>query len=115
MEVLIIKATNKDAMRMKKTNYIGKVVIVRTSGAGVHVGKLIECDGQRVVLNDAVRVWRWRGANTLHELSLNGADMESYTRISEPVPSILLTTAIEIIPCSKVASKNLMVSRWLSE
>lgn len=87
------------------------IVIVRTYSAGVHVGTLHSREGREVVLKDARRIWRWRGANTLHELALHGADTE-WTRISEPVPEIVLTEAIEIIPCSPDASANLSRSRW---
>lgn len=90
---------------------IGEFVLVRTNGAGVHCGILAESGGTAVLLTDARRVWRWRGANSLHELALRGAAKE-WTRISDPVPRILLLTAIEVIPCSEVARKNLSVSRW---
>ena len=91
----------------KKSN----VVIVRTFSAGVHVGTLVSRRGKDVVLSDAVRVWRWRGANTLHELSLRGAS-EEWTRISEPVKTITLAEAIEVIPCEPTATKNLLRPRW---
>lgn len=86
-------------------------VLVRTYSAGVHCGWLVECNGTAVLLKDARRIWRWRGANSLHELSLHGAAQE-HTRISEPVPAILLTEAVEVIPCSEEAQKNLTKSRW---
>jgi len=88
-----------------------RIVIVRTYSAGVHVGRLVSLKGTEVVLGDARRVWRWRGANTLHELSQRGAD-ESWTRISEPVPTITLTQGVEVIECSDVGAKNLQRSRW---
>lgn len=78
----------------------GPEVIVRTYSAGVHVGVL---DGEwtdankPIVLKNARRIWRWRGANTLNEVSSNGVNREAYTRISESVESIRLV-AIEIIP-----------------
>lgn len=90
---------------------IGEFVIVRTLSAGVHCGTLAESGGTAVVLKDARRVWRWRGANTLHELSLRGAEKD-HTRISEVVDRILLTQAIEVIPCTPKAKKNLTESRW---
>lgn len=90
---------------------LGTVVIVRTYSAGVHVGTLASQDGKIVTLRDARRIWRWRGANTLHELSQRGAAKE-WTRISEPVPSVLLTEAIEIIPVAPAAIENLKQSRW---
>jgi hypothetical protein len=89
---------------------IGEFVVVRTYSAGVHMGILKECAGTAVVLADARRLHRWRGANTLNEVSQSGVGAGS--RISEPVPLILLTQAVEIIPCSAKARKVLEVSRW---
>ena len=90
---------------------IGEYVLVRTLSAGVHCGTLAESHGTAVVLTDARRVWRWRGANTLHELSLRGAAQE-WTRISEPVARIMLTQAIEVIPCTPEGASKLKESRW---
>jgi hypothetical protein len=90
---------------------IGQFVIVRTHSAGVHVGTLAEFHGTCVRLTDARRVHRWRGANTLHELSVSGCD-DSFSRISEPVADITITQAIEVIPCTTTAKKNLTRSRW---
>lgn len=91
-------------------NLLGEFAIVRTHSAGVHLGTLAEWSGTCVILTNARRLWRWRGAYTLHEVSRAGVMTGS--RISEPVPVIALTQAIEIIPCSEEARKNLEVSRW---
>lgn len=90
---------------------IGEFVLVRTYSAGVHCGILRECNGTAVLLSDARRIWRWRGANTCSEISLRGVDHD-YTRISEPVHRILLTQAIEVILCTETARANLVQSRW---
>ena len=90
------KTTKTTAKKTTKTT--APYVLVRTYSAGVHVGTLVSARGERVVLRDASRVWRWRGANTLHELSLRGPDRTQHTRISECVAEITLTEAIEIIP-----------------
>lgn len=95
---------------MKKTKK-NTVVVVRTYSAGVHVGRLVRHRGKEVELADAHRIWRWRGANTLHELALHGAAQE-WTRISERVGSIMLTEAIEIIPCTDRAADDLRTPRW---
>jgi hypothetical protein len=89
---------------------IGKFCVVRTFSAGVHVGTLAELAGKSCVLTDARRLWRWTGAMTLNEVSQDGVGDDS--RISKPVPLILLTEAIEVIPCSAKAEKNLSRSRW---
>lgn len=88
---------------------IGQFVAVRTHSAGVHCGVLKESAGTAVVLTDARRLWRWTEAFTLHEVSQEGPGEAS--RISAPVPSILLTEAIEVIPCSTKAELNLRRSR----
>jgi len=87
------------------------VVVVRTYSAGVHVGELVSCTGSEVELANAHRLWRWRAANTLHEVAIRGV-AQDYTRISERVPSIILTGAIEIIECSAAAAENLRTPRW---
>lgn len=90
---------------------IGTLVLVRTHSAGVHVGTLIDQSGTEVRLRNAMRIWRWRGANTLHELALHGADT-SWSRISEPVSEIILTQAIEIISVADGAAETLTTPRW---
>lgn len=89
----------------------GEFVLVRTKDAGVHCGTLAEYGDGCVLLRDARRVWRWRGANTLHELALRGAAKE-YTRISEPVEKITLLGVIEILYPTEAARTNLEASRW---
>lgn len=89
---------------------IGKYCVVRTYSAGVHVGVVQSIDGTAVALTDARRIWRWEGAHTLHEVSLNGVSPAS--KVSEPTSSILLTEAIEVIPTTEVAEKNLRAAKW---
>ena len=86
-------------------------VIVRTTGAGIHCGELVKRDGADVTLKNARRIWRWRGANTLHELSLRGGD-GTWTRISEPVAEITIVGCHEVIPCTQAGRDNLSRSRW---
>ena len=93
------------------TILIGQFVLVRTYSAGVHCGVLEAREGKEVLLSDARRIWRWRGANTLNEIASKGVD-EVWTRISEPVGAVLLTEAIEVIGCTPVAAENLRRSRW---
>lgn len=86
-----------------------KFVVVRTRSAGVHMGYLEEWNGTVVILRESRRLWRWDGAFTLNEVAVNGVSEDS--RISDPVPIIGLSEAIEVIPCSEKAQKNLSRSR----
>lgn len=84
---------------------IGQFVVVRTRSAGVHVGYLVESHGTAVTLRDALRLWAWKGAFSLNEVATEGVAESS--RISVVVPLILLTEAIEVIPCSEKARLSL--------
>lgn len=97
-------------MKSKTKN---KLVVIRTINAGIHIGELVARKGDEVQLANARRLWRWAGANTLHEIALRGAEMSSTTRLSEPVESITVLQVIEIIPVASDAAKNLTTSRWL--
>ena len=88
----------------------GRYVVVRTYSAGVHVGILQTREGREVTLTNARRIWSWQGANTLHEIALHGVGEGS--RVSESVPLIALTEAIEIIPCSAEAEAKLRAATW---
>ena len=92
-----------------------RVVLVRTYSAGVHVGTPVgKLKGKELTLKNAHRIWRWKGANTLNEVSQAGASETEFTRVSERAPSITLTEVIEVIACSAAAAKNLTTPRWLS-
>jgi hypothetical protein len=90
---------------------IGKFCVIRTESAEVHAGVIlaISQDGKVVDLENSVRIWRWKGAFTLSEVSQKGVAESS--RISTSVPFIQLCGVIEKIPCSKKARKNLKRSR----
>jgi hypothetical protein len=88
----------------------GTFVVVRTYSAGVHVGTLVKREGKEVTLKDARRIWYWKGANTLHEIANSGVGKGS--KISEPVLSILLTEAIEVIEATEAARDNLLSAGW---
>ena len=89
---------------------IDEFCIFRTRSAGVHCGTLVEMNNLAALVKDARRIWQWRGAFTLNELANHGGAESS--RISEPVPRILLTEVIEVIPCTMESRKNLENSRW---
>lgn len=101
-------------MASKKAKKGSPAVIVRTYSAGVHYGHLVEQseDGKRVRLTGARRIWAWKGANTLHEISLRGVGPGS--RVSEAVESITLTEAIEVIPCAPAGKAAMEKASWLA-
>lgn len=90
---------------MEPTKMKNKYVIVRTYSAGVHAGTLVSYKGTEATLNNARRIWYWKGAFTLNEIANKGIGEGS--KLSDVVPKIILTQAVEIIPCTKEAQKNL--------
>lgn len=86
---------------------IGKYCIVRTHTAGVFAGTLKSREGKEVVLTDARRIWYWDGAASLSQLAMSGTSKPENCKFPEPVSEVLLTEAIEIIPCSKQAIKSI--------
>ena len=89
---------------------IGRYLVVRTYSAGVHAGVLASANGKEVTLTDARRLWYWRGANTLNEVSLTGVTAGS--KISEPVAEIHLTEAIELIPATPQSEASNRGAKW---
>lgn len=87
--------------------FIGKKCIFRSYSSGVHYGELIEKDGKEVIIKNARRLWYWKTTNkgiSLSEVALTGLAKDS--KVCASVDAIWLE-AIEIIPCTKEAIKNI--------
>jgi len=86
---------------------IGKKCIFRSYSSGVHFGELAEKDGKEVIIKNARRLWYWKTTNkgiSLSEVALAGLAKDS--KVCAPVDAIWLE-AIEIIPCTKEATKSI--------
>ena len=81
-------------------------VIIRADRSGVFFGELASRNGGEVELKDARRIWCWYGATTLSQLANSGLDQKK-SHVCEPVKSILILDAIEVIPCTEQAIVNL--------
>ena len=94
-------------------NVLGKKAQIQMSAGsltlnGVPASNVLiqgDLNGKEVVLKNARRIWYWEGAFTLSAVATEGVSKSS--KLSVEVPEILLTEAIEIIPCSEAASANL--------
>ena len=84
-----------------------KYVIVRTYSAGVHAGYMKNRKGKEVILERARRLWYWKGAASLSQLSVDGVANPDECKFPCEVAEITLTEAIEIIPCTKKAKKSI--------
>ena len=91
-----------------------KYVIVRTYSAGVHAGYLKRKEGKEVELLTARRLWRWAGAASLSQLAVYGTSKPEDCKFPCEVPSIELTEAIEVIPCTERARASIAgVAVWM--
>ena len=88
-------------------------VIIRTHSAGVFAGYLESRHGKQVELANARRLWSWDGAASLSELSQQGVSKPDDCKFPQEVPRVILTEAIEILPCSEKARKSIAeVTIW---
>ena len=81
--------------------FIGRHVIARCSGAGVHAGVLVAVgnDGTSVILKDARRLWKWRAKAgvALSGVAVHGIVAQD-SILDTLVPEIYLTGVVELIP-----------------
>jgi len=86
---------------------IGDYVITRTYSAGVFAGTLAKKEGKEVTLVNARRLWRWFGAASLSQLSVDGVSRPEECLFPCEVAEVLLTEAIEILPVTAEARESI--------
>jgi len=99
-EVVYVK---KDEMDELSDNYY----IIRTNSAGVHAGEIVSREGKEVKLKNARRLYYWDGAATLSQLAMEGVEKPENCKFPCEVNEIILTEAIEIMPCTIQAQKSI--------
>ncbi len=82
-------------------------VMIRTYSAGVFAGYLKDRKDKEVVLTNARRIWYWAGAASLSQLAMEGTSKPNECKFPCEVNEIVLTEAIEIIPCTEKARKSI--------
>ncbi len=102
-----IQKNSANVLGSNTNRMIGQKVIIRTYSAGVWFGVLVEKDGREVILSNARRMYQWwcKEGISLSAVAIYGLNI-SKSKIVEATPSVWLE-AIEIIPCSEVAIKDL--------
>ncbi len=103
-----IKYVQESAISEKAETVDGmKYVIVRTYSAGVFAGYLESRTGQEVVLRNARRIWYWKGAASLSQLSIDGISKPNECQFPAEVSKVELLQAIEILDVTKKAEKSI--------
>ena len=90
-----------------------KYYIVRTCTAGAWAGNIKERNGKEVTMTNAVRLWRWEGANTLSEVEMVGVGLPDRCKFAMPVDEVLLLEAIEIITATEEAEESIKSVRTI--
>lgn len=85
----------------------GDYIICRTTSAGVFAGTLVSRKGQEVEMKAARRLWYWDGAASLSQLSMEGVTKPENCKFPCEVRSVVLTQAIELLPCTKQAKASI--------
>ena len=108
-----VEYVRKDSIK-PITETLKNIVMVRTYSAGVHFGELVERVGfKEVTLKNAYRVFYWSNACSLSQLAIEGTGAKNKdNKVAMALPSITLTEAIEIIPMTEMAYKNLTEVIW---
>jgi hypothetical protein len=103
-----IEYVRADSVSAKAAEVNGKeYVLVRTYSAGVHVGYLETRNGKEVTLLNARRLWYWDGAASLSQLAVDGVAKGDKCKFPCEVECILLTEAIEVIPCTQKSQDSI--------
>lgn len=104
--------TTTEGPRGIADHLIGRHVIIRATGAGVHAGILAAHDGgQTVRLQNSRRLWRWTAAkgHTLSGVAMHGLK-EGWTKLPAAVDELVILDACEIIVTTPEARTS--IEEW---
>lgn len=89
---------------------IGRHVIARGGGAGVHAGVLKSAspDGGSVILTNARRLWQWKtkAGAALSGVAVHGIVAED-SIVDTMVPVIAIMGVVELIPTTEAARESI--------
>ena len=99
MKKAVKKKVIKKAVKSKS-----QYVVVRSKDAGVFAGYLEENLGNgEVILRDSRRIYYWKGAATLSQLSQEGVKIVSECKFPMEIPRHHIIGCCEVIPCTEEA------------
>lgn len=88
-------------------NYIGKKCIIRCDRSGVFFGTLETLEGQKARISNVRNIWYWDGAASVMQLATEGVTNPNGCKFTVTVDEIVVTDAIQIIPCTEQAIANI--------
>ena len=78
--------------------------IIRCDRSGVFFGQVESLKGQTAKIKNARQIWYWEGAASVMQIAQDGVGNRSKVTVSA---DIVVTDAIQVIPCSKKAESCL--------
>lgn len=91
----------------EENNMDNKYYIIRGDRSGVFFGQIASRNGQEVELRNTRKLWYWDGACAVEQLAVDGVTNSSACKFTVVVPEMIITDAIQILPCSEKAVKIL--------
>ena len=90
-----------------------KYYIIRGDRSGVFFGQIASRNGREVELRNVRKLWYWDGACAVEQLAKDGVKSSTGCKFTVVVPEMIVTDAIQILPCSDKATKILAeVKEW---
>ena len=98
----------------EEINMENKYYIIRGDRSGVFFGQIASRNGQEVELRNVRKLWYWEGACAVEQLAVDGVTKsQRECKFTVVVPEMIVTDAIQILPCSDKATKILgEVKAW---
>ena len=90
-----------------------KYYIIRGDQSGVFFGQITGRNEKEVELQNVRKLWYWEGACAVEQLAVDGVKNPGDCKFTVVVPEMVVTDAIQILPCSDKAAKILCeVKAW---
>ena len=94
-------------------SWVGKRVLVRSATSGVWAGTLARRSGPDVLLSNARRLWRWKGATECCQLAQEGISAPSECKFPVVVPAVFVSPIHEVyLLTDKAAASIEAVPVW---
>ena len=93
-------AGSKCAIENAKETNESAYSIIRCTNSGVFFGKVESLKGQTAKIKEARQIWYWDGAKNVMQIAKDGVNENSQITQSADV---IVTDAIQIVPCSPKA------------
>lgn len=87
----------------EEINMENKYYIIRGDRSGVFFGQIAGRNGQEVELRNVRKLWYWDGACAVEQLAVDGVTEPNDCKFTVVVPEMIVTDAIQILPCSDKA------------